>query len=153
MPTRLPPVVYYDKHDIPIGLDSDWTLCPDDQGKEYARREARNVMLKEALLEGRSVCYRSSGWSLWPKIHSNDQTTYDPVTAASAEIQVGEVVFCQVQPGNRFYAHLVLRQKWDSFSEAGSGGEWRYFIGNMKKCVNGWCHLQHIYGRLVDVEH
>ena len=60
----------------------DWTLCPEDRGKELRLREVRNQMIKEQLLLGKPVIYRSSGWSLYPRVWSNDLCTYEPVTSA-----------------------------------------------------------------------
>ena len=68
-------------------------------------------MIKTQLLEGTAVCYRSSGWSLCPRVRSNDQTTYEPVTSADM-VQVDDIVSCEVPPANRFYAHLVKRKEW-----------------------------------------
>ena len=53
----------------------------------------------------RNVCYRQSGNSLYPRIHSNDLTTYVPVTKEWMANE-DDIVFCEVQPGNRFYAYL-----------------------------------------------
>ena len=102
----------------------------------------RSDLIKKQLLEGRPVCYRSSGWSLCPRVRSNDQTTYEPVTSAD-QVQVDDIVFCEVQPGNRFYAHLVKRKEW-------RGVEWYFTISNAQGRENGWCRIEHIYGRLVE---
>ena len=106
MPNRLPPFVLNWPHEITPELDVDWTLCPDDYEKELRLREVRNEMIKNELLLGRPVIYRSSGWSLWPKVWSNDQCTFEPVTSAD-DVNEKDIVFCQVQPGDRFYGHLV----------------------------------------------
>ena len=102
-------------------------------------------MIKEQLLSGKPVIYRSSGWSLYPRVHSNDQCHFDPVSSPD-EVRHNDVVFCEVQPGDRFFAHLVSR-KWLE------DGEWYFTISNMKGRQNGWCSMKHIYGRLVRVEH
>ena len=83
----------------------DWTLCPEDPAKELRLREERNVLIKEQLQLGKPVVYRSSGWSLWPRVWSNDLCSYDPVTSAN-EVRCGDIVFCQVQPGDRFFCLL-----------------------------------------------
>jgi hypothetical protein len=41
------------------------------------------------------VCYRSSGWYLWLRVHPTDQTTYEPVTSAD-QVEENDIVFCQV---------------------------------------------------------
>ena len=105
-PNRLPPFVLNWSHEITPELDVDWTLCPGDSAKELRLREVRNEMIKEQLQLGKPVIYRSSGWSLYPRVWPNDQCTYEPVTSAD-EVQEDDIVFCQVQPGDRFYGHLV----------------------------------------------
>ena len=62
------------------------------------------------------------------------------------EVNEDDIVFCQVQPGDRFFAHLVSR-KW--FED----GEWYFTISNSKGWENGWCSIKHIYGRLVGAQH
>ena len=108
-------------------------------------RAVRNEMIKEQLQLGKPVIYRSSGWSLYPRVWPNDQCTYEPVTSAD-EVQEDDIVFCQVQPGDRFYGHLVSR-KW--FQD----GEWYFTISNLQGRSNGWCSIKHIYGRLIRCEH
>ena len=126
-------------------LDVDWTLYPEDRAKELRLRTQRDEMIKEQLQLGKSVIYRSSGWSLYPLVWSNDLCSYDPVTSAD-EVSEDDIVFCQVQPGDRFFAHLVSR-KW--FED----GEWYFTISNSKGWENGWCSIKHIYGRLIRAEH
>ena len=62
----------------------------------------------------------------------------------------GDIVFCHVQPGWRYYCHKVWRKDADS-----DGFEY-FVIGNNKegkaaKC-NGWCYRYQIYGLLVATE-
>ena len=115
------------------------------QNHEMHLRTVRNQMIKEELQLGKPVIYRSSDWSLYPRVWSNDLCFYDPVTSAD-EVSEDDIVFCQVQPGDRFYAHLVWC-KW--FQE----GEWYFTISNLKGRSNGGCSIKHIYGRLIRVEH
>ena len=114
---------------------------------ELERREVRNQAIKEQLLSGSPVCYRSSGWSLYPRVHCGDQTTYLPVTHAD-QVKEGDIVFCEVQLGNRFYAHPVKKKEreWRN-------GEWKFTISNAAGRENGWCYIKQIYGRLVEVYH
>ena len=129
------------RHEARPELDVDWTLCPEDWAKELMFRKVRSDLIKGQLLAGRPVCYRSSGWSLCPRVRSNDQTTYEPVTSAD-KVQVDDIVFCEVQLGDRFYAHLVKRREW-------RGGAWYFTISNAQGRESGWC-IEHIYGRLVE---
>ena len=63
-------------------------------------------------------------------------------------VVVGDVVFCQVQSSNNFYAHMVL----DIEPARRLSGPTRYIIGNAKGHVNGWCNMWHMYGKLVKTE-
>ena len=87
-------------------------------------------MIKTQLQAGVSVCYRSSGWSLRPRVRSNDQATYEPVTSADL-VQVDDIVSCEVPLANRFYAHLVKRKEWRS-------GNLLFTISSMRGWDSGW---------------
>ena len=102
-------------------------------------------MIKEMLLEGTSNKYRSSGSSLYPKVKCGDECTYAPVEEAH-EIEEYDIVFCEVQPGDRFYAHMVKAKYWDTTDNC-----WYFIISRIDGKENGWCALEHIYGRLVKV--
>ena len=128
-------------HEATPELDVDWTLS-EDLAEELRLREVRHEMIKTQLQAGIPVCYRSSGWSLWPRVFPNDQTTYEPVNGAWM-VWVDDIVFCQVQPGNRFYAHLVKSIEWYE-------DDWAFTISNIHGFENGWCRIQHIYGRLTE---
>ena len=81
---------------------------------------------------------------MWPRVWPHDQCTYEPVTSAD-QVHKEDIVFCEVQPDDRFYAHVVSR-KWLK------DGEWYFTIANLKGRSNGWCGIQHIYGRLIRCE-
>ena len=109
-------------------------------------------MIKKKLLDGKPVCFRSSGNSLWPRVHSNDQTTFEPVTNVE-EVQVDDIVFCEVQPGDRFYAHIVKRKDWWEWHECDDVpvdqlGAWFFTISNIRGREHGWCAIGHIYGKM-----
>ena len=70
----------------------DWTLCPEDSAKELRLRAVRNEMIKEQLQLGKPVMYRSSGWSLYPRVWANDLCSYEPVTSAD-EVHEDDIVF------------------------------------------------------------
>ena len=42
-----------------IKLDVDWTLCPEDCQPDHRLKDVRNKMIKEHLLSGKNVCFRS----------------------------------------------------------------------------------------------
>ena len=111
-------------------------------------RDVRDCMIKDMLMSGRSVQYRSSGSSLTPVVHSGDVTMWEPVTDHS-KLVVGDIVFCHVQAppyAPRYYAHAIHHI-----------GEWfgqtYWVIGNLRNPVhiNGWCYAEHIYGVLFEV--
>jgi hypothetical protein len=146
-PNRVPPfvaVVLDGEHSVPPLLDFDWTLHA-EKTIELRRREERNVVVKEALQAGNTVAFRSSGNSLHPWVHSGDSCTYVPVNGPM-DIRLHDVVFCEVQPGNRFYAHVVKKI-------VTKRGRLRFTIANLEGRENGWCEMEHIYGKLVHVEH
>ena len=116
-----------------------------DWEEELRLREVQNEEIKKRLQQGNVVTYQTSDWSLWPRVWPNNQCTYAPVTSAD-NVNIHDIVFCEVQPGDRFYAHLVWC-KW--FQE----GEWYSTISNLQGRSNGWCSIKHIYGRLIRVEH
>ena len=101
---RCPIYMLQGRHEASPELDADWTLS-EYWAEEQQLREARSKLIKTQLLEGTAVCYRSSGWSLCPRVRSNDQTTYEPVTSADM-VQVDDV-----QPANGFYAHILKRKE------------------------------------------
>ena len=97
--------------------------------------------------QGRGIKYRSSGWSMWPQIHGNDECSYEPVKR-DKEVEQDDIVFCQVQPSNQYYAHKVLWKEYDDQKQ-----KWYYEIGNMRVRSNGWCNIEHIYCRpMADVQ-
>ena len=107
-------------------------------------REERNNLVRAELQNCNTVAFRSSGNLLDPPVCSGDSCTYQPV-ANAAEIQLNDIVFCEVQPGNRFYAHIVKKiEDWE--------GRRRFTFANYAGRENGWCYSEHIYGKLIHVE-
>ena len=80
-------------------------------------------------------------------MYSNDLCCYAPVRF-DAQVEVDDIVFCNVQSSGYFYAHLVKEKEWHD-----GDLRWRYWISNFKGRINGWCHLSHIYGKLFQVLH
>ena len=122
----------------------DWTVVS-DWDEEQRLRFVRNCMVRDMLKSGRSVQFRSSGDSLYPMVRSGDVTMWEPVTDHSILV-VGDVVFCAVQPNDRFYGHMIheVCYWWD--------GSIYWKIGNMKTParINGWCYPEHIFGKLME---
>ena len=108
---------------------------------------------------GRSVFYyKSSGQSMRPLVQSGDACTFHPIQAVTAKkgkysiqkvaskIDVGDIVFCQVQPSQQLYAHIVHEVQRHSIQRP------KYLIGNVQRRINGWCYREHIFGILHDVQ-
>ena len=74
-----------------------------------------------------------------PSCNSKDAS----IQKEASEIDVGDIVFCQVQPSGLFYAHIVHEVQIQPP---------KYQIGNTEGHINGWCHREHIFGILIDVE-
>ena len=98
--------MFSDGHEVDT---QDWTLCPNNRNVELSLREKRNEIIKMRLRMSEKVSYRSSGWSLHPRVNSGDECFYDPVTEPE-EVKAGDIVFCQVKPSWRFYAHIVKKK-------------------------------------------
>ena len=79
-------------HEVRIGdeFDVDWTRV-EDWGEEQRLREVRNKLIQEKLQMVRTVAYRSSGWSLFPRVHYNDLCLYSPVHL-DEQVEVNDIV-------------------------------------------------------------
>ena len=84
---------------------------------------------------------------MYPKVHSNDLCCYIPVRFEEQILQ-RDVVFCLVQPTGLYYAHLVKEKEWHRREQ-----HYRFWISNLKGHVNGWCWIEHMFGKLVQVLH
>ena len=127
--------------------------------EEYKERYLRNVMCKTQLQKGWKVEYKSGGNSLSPRVKWNETCLFEPVVDTD-KLKVNDIVFCEVQPGNRFFAHLILDIELvnrDFPRTAASARKRRtelrrkFIIGNNKGIINGHCFDEHIYGLLVRV--
>ena len=102
----------------------------------------------ESLLAGYPIQYKSNGTSLQPLVWSGDVCFIWPIMHGITRIQPGDIVFCQVQPKNLYYVHLV----WSVNNYITENGTEKacYLIGNNKqgdkKKYNGYCYREHIYG-------
>ena len=116
MPTREVPHFILQAHEVRPGdeLDTDWTLHA-DWTQERRLREVRNELIKAQLQEGKTVAYRQSGWSLHPRVHSNDLCCYLPVRFEE-QVSRDDIVLCTLQPKGYYYAHLVKELEWDTDS-------------------------------------
>ena len=116
-------------------------------------REKRNKLLRKHLQNGDPVRYRSSGWSLYPRVHSGQECYYVPVTKPK-EVEVNDIVFCQVMPSKKYFTHVVKRKdcQWAHESDSKQGEETWFYIANIGGHVNGYCTMKTIYGKLIRVK-
>ncbi|MDA8584034.1 hypothetical protein N9L68_07355 [bacterium] len=163
--TRRLHVMLEGPHEAAPLFHQDWTSVAGSKSDPLKRelelrlRDTRNRLIRESLVEGRSVFYRSSESSMWPLVQPDDACTFQPIQAATAkdgihafqkkapEIGVGDIVFCQVQRSQQYNAHIVL-----SVEQSIHHTEPMYGIGNIQRHFNGWCLREHIFGILVDVQ-
>jgi len=122
-------------------FNQDWTLSP-DRGMQRKLRDRRDVMIQNRLQSGFPAAFKSGGNSLWPVIHSGDVSQYEPVFEES-EVEVGDIVFCQVRPTGRYFMHPIKRKTWDYEKKA-----WYFTVANQAGWENGWCWKDTIYGKL-----
>ena len=171
-PTRSPWMILEHPHQATSPFHEDWTQVPNSWTdpeawqEELRRRDLRNVMIMETLLDSRTVFYSSSGNSMWPIVQNGDYCLLHPIQAVTAlkapsvEIQkcestisVGDIVFCRVQPTQQFYAHFV-RQICEHAYDAENGTHaTQYWIGglpvrNNTRPLNGHAFRRHIFGIL-----
>ena len=164
-PTRLPPLILQSPDEALPFFHEDWTRVEgtdvdlEKWEMELRLREARNRLIHQYLTDGRSVWYKSSGNSMWPLVQSGDACTFHPIQAVTdtdgrrgvrkeaSKIGVGDIVFCQVQCSNQYYANIVLKKERDNDTH-----RTKYWIGDIKDKYKGWCHREHIYGILVQVK-
>ena len=124
----------------------DWTQPEDEpshMSPENAFRWVLNTIMKEQLRKGFPVQLLSNGWPLDPLIKFGDVVVLAPISS-EADLKVGDLVFCEVQPGNRFYCHEIHRINYEAPAA-------KYTISNIKSMENGWCNIEHIYGRIIEV--
>ena len=80
-PTRRVPVMLAGPHEAAPLFHEDWTSVAGSKSDPLKRelelrlRDTRNRLIRESLVEGRSVFYRSSGSSMWPLVQPDDACT------------------------------------------------------------------------------
>ena len=137
--------------DTPPDYAHDWTskYTGDTQWRFLTKKQ--HDMLRELLLQGIPVQFKSNGVSLEPLVMSGETVHLVPRSPdVNCNIRPGDIVFCHVQPNWRYYVHLV----WQTYTAETEHGVEKlvYVIGNNKngpynKC-NGWCYREHIHGIL-----
>ena len=78
---------------IMVGMTwtDDWTIV-DDREEEMKLRDSRHRMMRQYLIDGCYVRYKSSGNSMWPLVQSNDLCTFHPVQAVTGQKEASEIV-------------------------------------------------------------
>ena len=154
-PFAVPPYYYIQQaHEVNPGstFDFDWTICPDDWPREQALREVQNKWLELQLQKGLTVAYRQSGWSCYPRIHRNDLCYFKPTCGHWDNLKVGDIVFCAVEPGWRYFAHPVKKKHW-AWYEPNKRREPCFTIANLQGRENGYCYIDRIWGKLFRAMH
>ena len=141
MPKRRCPYRIFGAHEV----------NPEIRGTETENRlrHFRNTMMKMQLQEGLVVQYTASDRSLCPKVQPGNLCLLEPCTSKS-DLYVNDIVFCELQPGRRFFVGKIQRVEYWGYTAAsarGGGLPARYNIGNEA----GWCFKEMIYGRLFEV--
>ena len=95
--------------DAPDQFKKDWTDTDNDDLWRFLT-EKRYDMMKELLYNGTPVQFPSGGRSLEPLVYSGDTCFLWPVVPGTTSIEPGDIVFCEVQPNDRFYCHLVWKK-------------------------------------------
>jgi hypothetical protein len=127
------------------GYARNWTLSK-DRAVELSQRHDLYVKFKQILRDGKGVWFRSSGWSLYPRVYSNDLTIYEPVISPD-QVTEGDIVFCEVQPGNVCCARVCDKRR-DS-----DASQWCFAVSNATRRTTDLCHMEHIYGRMTECRH
>ena len=122
---REPSLVIKGSHCVEPAFDVDWTQVKHSSKdlkkykEEIKRRDFRNRWIQEYLVDSRVATYTSTGDSMWPLVQSGDGCMFYPIQAVTkkagrfsiqkeaSEIEVGDIVFCQVQTSQLYYAHIV----------------------------------------------
>ena len=110
-------------------------------------RWERSIKIKEQLLMGQNCWFVSTGNSLRPVMHSGDAIALEPIIKGQT-VELGDIVFAEVQYGPRFYVHMVHALQKDVYGDKVK----YYWIGNIRGRFNGWSYREHIHGRVVKVE-
>ena len=125
----------------------DWSYHPNAELWQFLTNK-RYEMMQETLLQGHPIQFKTGGRSLEPLVYSGDICFIWPLQPGITQIKPGDIVFCQVQPRQTYYVHLV----WSVSNYRTKTGTERtcYLIGNNKqgegKKYNGYCYREHIYG-------
>ena len=136
-------------HELRVGdqFDVDWRLSA-DWAEEQKLRTERNQLIMERLQAGKTVAIRrSSGWSLYPRVWSNDLCIFGPVRLGY-EVNEGDIVFCKALPQGQYDAYLVRAMEWDNPQQA-----WAYWISTLSSPPKAteYCYLTHICRKLIQV--
>ena len=88
-PTQLPNLILQSPLEAADSFHEDWTrvqgsaISTEKWEKELRRRDSRNRLIHQYLVDGRTVFYKSSGNSMWPLVQSDDACTFHPIQAVT----------------------------------------------------------------------
>ena len=94
-----------------------------------------------------------------PLVQSGDGCLLHPIQAVTAvdspiqktfsTIGVGDIVLCKIK--EEYFCHIVQKVERPKHDEPGHKHHTKYYIGNIRGHINGFCHRTEIFGILVDV--
>ena len=107
-------------------------------------------MIKNQLRGDKNVGYRlGKNWSMFPDPSLPDQVTFAPVKQ-HWQVKINNIVLCEVQPENILVENRVLEEGlWYDDGHPDRARTY-YIIGNDEGVQDGWCYIDHIFGKLVD---
>ena len=81
-----------------------------------------------------------------------DQCTFAPVTE-DWQVKKNDIVLCEPQPENILVENRVLwKGLWYDAEDPHEDSRPRmcYTIGNAEGVEDGWCYIEHMFGKLID---
>ena len=152
---RICPFRINENHDV--HFDPEWDWYVQDNAPAWFERvrmmHARSLVIKEQLQMGNPVQFRVWGQGMYPRVHKGDCCIFEPVVCL-ATLQVGDIVFCQLEQEGKLCAHeisYVPKQSAASAQDDVFDGWLTFHISTQYGKWIGTCLGNNIYGRLVEM--
>ena len=118
-----------------------------------AHNNERSKRIRDRLIEYESSWYKVTGGWLDPVAQPGQWVLLEPVRFKWHFLKVGDIVFCQVQPGDWLYVHWIVQIQHDVHTLWDGDHPRRFVIGNNDDPpdVDGTCYDWHIFGRVIEV--
>ena len=120
--------------------------------EQHRKRWAGNRIIKMKLQQGHTVKFNYQGSSLEPYMGAEYCLEFEPVVD-HGQLSEGDIVFCEVQPGNKMLAQKILHI--GDWHQTGCISPKRYFYIGRKADPpgrHGYCYDEHIYGRMSEAQ-